>query len=52
MGLHSGLEVGGRMGGQILVALLYELSPLYACVLPVVANVVAAASMLLALSLH
>ena len=40
------------MGGQILVALLYEMAPLYACALPVVANVVAATSMVLALALE
>ena len=52
MGLHSATEVGGRMGGQIIVALLYEISPLYGCAMPVVANTVAAASMALALVLE
>ena len=52
MGLHSGLEVGGRMGGQIVVAVLYELSPLYGCALPVVANAVAAISMAAACALE
>lgn len=52
MGLHSGLEVGGRMGGQIVVALLYEISPLYGCALPVVANTVAALSMAAACALE
>ena len=33
------------MGGQIVVAFLYEVSPLCGCALPVVANVVAALSM-------
>ena len=52
MGLHSAIEVGGRMGGQIIVALLYDIAPFYGCALPVVANVVAAASMALALVLE
>ena len=52
MGLHSGLEVGGRMAGQILVAVLYEASPLYACALPIVANVLAAVSMGVAIALE
>ena len=52
MGLHSAIEVGGRMGGQIIVALLYDAAPLYGCALPVAANIVAAASMALALVLE
>ena len=52
MSLHSGLEVGGRMGGQVLVAALYEISPLAACALPVVANAIAAAAMGVALGLE
>lgn len=43
MGLHSGLEVGGRMAGQIVVALLYEQSAVTACVFPVATSLVGSA---------
>ena len=36
------------MGGQVLVAVLYDISPLHACAMPVVANAIAAAAITVA----
>ena len=51
MGVNQAVEAAGRMGGQVLVAVLYDISPLHACAMPVVANAIAAAAMALALAL-
>jgi hypothetical protein len=42
MGLNSGLEVGGRMGTQIIVTLLYDISPFYSCLMPAITSCLAA----------
>ena len=52
MGVNQAVEAAGRMGGQVLVAVLYDISPLHACAMPVVANAIAAAAMALALALE
>ena len=52
MGVNQAVEAAGRMGGQVLVAVLYSISPLHACAMPVVANAIAAAAMALALALE
>ena len=52
MGVNQAVEAAGRMGGQVLVAVLYNISPLHACAMPVVANAIAAAAMALALALE
>ena len=51
MGVNQAVEAAGRMGGQVLVAVLYDISPLHACAMPVVANAIAAAAMAVALAL-
>ena len=52
MGVNQAVEAAGRMGGQVLVAVLYDISPLHACAMPVVANAIAAAAMAFALALE
>ena len=52
MGVNQVVEAAGRMGGQVLVAVLYDISPLHACAMPVVANAIAATAMALALALE
>ena len=52
MGVNQAVEAAGRMGGQVLVAVLYDISPLQACAMPAVANAIAAAAMALALALE
>jgi hypothetical protein len=52
MGVNQAVEAAGRMGGQVLVAVLYNISPLHACAMPVVANAIAAGAMALALALE
>ena len=52
MEVNQAVEAAGRMGGQVLVAVLYNISPLHACAMPVVANATAAAAMALALALE
>ena len=50
MGINQAVEAGW-MGGQVLVAVLYDISPLHARV-PVVANAIAMAAMAFALALE
>ena len=52
MGINQAVEAAGWMGGQVLVAVLYDISPLHACAMPVVANAIAAAAMAFALALE
>ena len=52
MGINQAVEAAGWMGGQVFVAVLYDISPLHACAMPVVANAIAAAAMAFALALE
>lgn len=50
MGLNSGIEVAGRLLGQIIIAFLYDASPPYACVFMATMQVLAAASTFIGLA--